>query len=107
MAHKYKLTYFNVRAIAEPVRLLFHYANVEFEDYRLDSSEWPGAKDRYPWGVLPMLEVDGRKLSQSFAIGRFLGKEFNLMSCDEFESAKCDEYGDVLKDLMSGMKILH
>lgn len=37
---RYVLTYFNVRGRAEPIRLLFHAAGVEFEDKRLTSEEW-------------------------------------------------------------------
>jgi len=97
---RYKLTYFNAKAIAEPIRFLFHYVGVEFEDNRLDRSNWESLKEQYPWGVLPLLEHEDKKLSQSFTIGRYLGKQFKLTGTDEFESAKCDEYGDVLKDLL-------
>ena len=37
---KYKLTYFPVRAKAEPIRILFALAGVEFEDIRVDPTEW-------------------------------------------------------------------
>lgn len=87
--------------IAEPIRFIFHYVNVDFEDNRLDHTDWPSQKDNYPWGVLPLLEEDGRQLSQSFTIGRYLGKKFKLNGADDYESAKCDEYGDALKDLLN------
>ena len=32
---KYKLTYFDIKARAEPIRILFAYAGEEYEDYRL------------------------------------------------------------------------
>lgn len=37
---RYVLTYFNIRGRAEPIRLSFHAAGVEFEDKRLISEEW-------------------------------------------------------------------
>lgn len=40
----YKLTYFNVRAAAEPVRLIFAYAGVKYEDIRIGHAEWPEIK---------------------------------------------------------------
>jgi hypothetical protein len=46
MAPTYKLTYFNVKALAEPIRMLFHYANVEFEDVRVEREDWPNLKPR-------------------------------------------------------------
>lgn len=44
MVH-YKLYYFNVRNIGEPIRLILHYANQPFEDYRCHSmEEWAKLK---------------------------------------------------------------
>lgn len=56
----------------------------------------------YPYGKLPVLEENGKKLSQSFAIARYLAKKFNLNGADDFEAAKCDEYTDVVKDVLKG-----
>ena len=41
---QYKLTYFDVKALGEPIRLLLHYMGKEFEDYRLSRDEWPRLK---------------------------------------------------------------
>lgn len=43
MVH-YKLTYFDVRGLAEVSRLILHYAGVEFEDKRITHDEWPAIK---------------------------------------------------------------
>jgi len=40
----YKLYYFNVKGRAEPSRLLFAYAGVEYEDVRVESKDWPSLK---------------------------------------------------------------
>lgn len=37
---KYKLTYFPIRGKAEPIRIVFALAGVEFEDVRVDPEEW-------------------------------------------------------------------
>ena len=42
---KYVLTYFNVRGRAEPTRLLFKAAGVEFEDRRMTFEEWGTKKE--------------------------------------------------------------
>lgn len=39
-----KLTYFNGRGRAEPARLLLAHAGVEYEDHRIEFSEWPPLK---------------------------------------------------------------
>jgi prostaglandin-H2 D-isomerase / glutathione transferase len=40
----YKLTYFNLRGRGEVARLIFAAAGVEYEDKRLEFSEWPEVK---------------------------------------------------------------
>lgn len=37
---KFKLSYFNVKALAEPIRLLFAYGGVDYEDIRVSHEEW-------------------------------------------------------------------
>jgi hypothetical protein len=44
MAPVYKLTYFNVKALAEPIRFLLSYGGVEFEDIRIEKEQWPQLK---------------------------------------------------------------
>lgn len=40
----YKLTYFNVTALGEGIRLLLSYGGQKFEDVRIESEEWPKIK---------------------------------------------------------------
>jgi hypothetical protein len=44
MAPKYKLTYFPFKALAEPIRFLLSYGEVEWEDYRVEKEQWPQFK---------------------------------------------------------------
>jgi hypothetical protein len=44
MAPTYKLTYFNVKGLGEPIRFLFAYGGIEFEDFRIEKQEWPQIK---------------------------------------------------------------
>lgn len=41
---EYKLHYFNFRGLGELSRLILHYAQVPFEDIRIDRSDWPELK---------------------------------------------------------------
>ena len=41
----YKLIYLDLRGLAEPIRLTFKYAGVEFEDVRIPLEEWAEHKD--------------------------------------------------------------
>lgn len=41
----YKLVYFNVKALAEPMRFLLAYGNIDYEDVRVEKESWPALKD--------------------------------------------------------------
>lgn len=41
----YKLFYFNVTALGEPIRFLLSYGNLEFEDNRFEGADWPKFKE--------------------------------------------------------------
>jgi hypothetical protein len=50
-----KLYYFDVRNLAEPIRLCLHYGNMNFEDVRIDPKDWPNWKDKFPYGKVSLL----------------------------------------------------
>jgi hypothetical protein len=41
---QYKLTYFNLKGLGEPVRLILTYLGKEFEDVRVERQDWPKLK---------------------------------------------------------------
>lgn len=45
---QYKVMYFNVKALAEPMRFLLSYGNIEFEDVRVTPEDWPTLKPSKP-----------------------------------------------------------
>ena len=40
MSTAYKLYYFNSRGGAEPIRIIFAQAGVEYRDFRMESEQW-------------------------------------------------------------------
>ncbi|KAH7716491.1 Glutathione S-transferase 1 [Aphelenchoides avenae] len=95
---KYKLYYVDVRNLGEPIRLILHYAKQPFEDYRCPVGEWPQVKPKMPLGRVPVLEVDGKMIPESYAICRYLAREFGIAGKDAFEEALVDAYADWFKD---------
>jgi len=101
MAHQYKLTYFNGRGRAEPARLIFAYAGANYEDHRVEHADWPALKSKFPFGQMPVLDIDGKtQLAQSKAIARYLGREFNLVPSDHILAAKADMFVDGHDDVL-------
>ncbi|CAD5220212.1 unnamed protein product [Bursaphelenchus okinawaensis] len=97
----YKLYYFDARNIAEPIRQVFTYAKVEFDDVRVTQEEWPELKERMPYGKVPVLEVDGKQLTESSAILWYVAEKYKLTGRNEWEKAKVGELNDILKDFRS------
>ncbi|KAJ3065705.1 hypothetical protein HDU98_010906 [Podochytrium sp. JEL0797] len=70
-----KLTYFNFKARAEPIRLALAISKIPFTDDRIQREQWPALKPTLPFHQLPVLTVDGTILiAQSLAILRYVGK---------------------------------
>lgn len=41
---EYKVTYFNIKGLAEPLRYLLAYGNIDYEDVRVERENWPALK---------------------------------------------------------------
>ncbi|XP_014472024.1 PREDICTED: uncharacterized protein LOC106743045 [Dinoponera quadriceps] len=95
----YKLTYFPITALAEPIRFLLSYAGIDFEDDRFNREDWPKIKETMPFGQVPVLEVDGKKINQSMAISRYLAKKCGLAGKDDWEALEIDATVDTINDL--------
>ncbi|XP_057338639.1 glutathione S-transferase-like [Microplitis mediator] len=95
----YKLIYFNSRGRAEHIRYIFAHAGVDYIDERVPKERWPEVKRSMPYGMLPVLEIDGKPIAQSNAVGRFLARKYGLAGQNEWESMLCDVLVDTLGDL--------
>ena len=95
----FKLTYFNAKGTAEVSRFIFAYTGLEYEDRRVDDEEWRQLESSTPFGVLPVLEENGRKLGGSMIIARHLGEKNGLAGRDEFENAEIASIADAVNDL--------
>lgn len=60
-----------------------------------------------PWGKVPVLEVDGKVVSETLAICRYLAREAGLAGESNWESLQIDMLADVAMDMRTGTKILH
>ncbi|RCN48921.1 glutathione S-transferase protein [Ancylostoma caninum] len=100
MVH-YKLTYFDGRGAAETIRQLFVLAGQEYEDVRLSRDECLNTR-MMPFSQMPVLEVDGKQLAQSFAIVRFLARKFGEALVDSI----ADQYKDFTMEVLPCLVVL-
>ncbi|KAL3275520.1 hypothetical protein HHI36_020279 [Cryptolaemus montrouzieri] len=99
MAPAYKLSYFNITALGEPIRFLLSYGGIEFEDCRIEHENWPQHKPNMPFGQMPVLEHNGKKAHQSLAICKYLAKQVKLVGNDDWEDLEIDAAAFTVNDL--------
>jgi len=98
---KPKLTYFdNPASRGEECRLAFSVAGVEFDDNRLAPAAWPSLKPNTPFGALPILELEGKPaVSQTNAILAYIGRKYDLLPRDEWESLRLQSLMEAAEEL--------
>lgn len=97
---KLKLTYFDFDGgRGEPARLALHVGGVAFEDHRIPGPEWPKHRDTMPFRTMPVLEADGKVLTQSNTINRYVGRLAGLYPKDDWQATVCDEIMDATEDI--------
>jgi glutathione S-transferase len=98
---KPKLTYFDSPASrGEECRLALHVAGVDFDDERIQRSEWAVLKPKTPFGGLPVLHMPGQPpLAQSNAILVLIGRLYGLHPKDHFDAARHEAMMQHVEDL--------
>jgi len=96
----YKLVYFDFDGgRAEPIRIAFHAAGIEFEDERISFAEFGAMRKSTRFNSVPVLEIDGAQVTQSNALSRYIGKMAGLYPSDDLQALYCDEVLDALEDV--------
>mmetsp|Transcript_24968 Transcript_24968/g.41615 ORF Transcript_24968/g.41615 Transcript_24968/m.41615 type:complete len:216 (+) Transcript_24968:48-695(+) len=107
----HKLYYLPVRARAEPIRMIFAYGNVPFEDIVIPWDRWAAEKpdaERFPFGSVPTLLLpNGMHIAQTCAIARYAGKLANAYPADPEVAAKADMVGDLAQEMMAVNPLLN
>ncbi|GMT15470.1 hypothetical protein PFISCL1PPCAC_6767, partial [Pristionchus fissidentatus] len=104
---EYKLTYFDLRGRAEPIRMLFAIAGLPLEDRRVTMEEWADVSKTTPFAALPMLEVDGFKIAQTKAILRYIARETGYAGSDNLSAAYADSLADQFADFITAFVPWH
>ena len=97
---KFKLTYFDFPGgRAEATRLAMKIGGIEFEDYRFPFEKFQEEVKSTPLNQVPVLEIDGEKITQCNAINRYVGKLSGLYPEDDYQALICDEVMSALEDI--------
>lgn len=87
-----KLYYYNMPFWrAECVRIGLFLGDVPFEDVRDQKSDDLKSAGKLTFGAMPVLEVDGKILSQTQAMASYVGKLAGIHPTDPWLDAKVDE----------------
>lgn len=80
------------------MKLIFHFRNDDealfFVNYKFISHLYTVAT----YGQVPVLEVNGKFLSQTQAICRYVARKFKLTGADEWDAARADEIVDGVQE---------
>ena len=96
-----KLTYFNQNGRVGLLRAMLCYKKVPFENIMLSTDEWKIKKKDYEFHQLPQLEVNGKKMTQTFAISLYLAKQLNLYPKDIYLQYHVDSLLAIRDDFTS------
>jgi len=98
-----KLYYFDGTGRAEPIRWILALGKIPFEDirapYGMPAVIPPEIKAKCRWGTVPIVEVDGKIICQSLAIGRYFANQVGLIPSDPYQAALNDEYMGAIMDI--------
>lgn len=80
-------------------RLALSIAGVAFEDHRVKREEWAGLKPTTPYGAMPLLTVNGRRLAQTNAILGLIGHKHDMHPTDVWDAARHAAVMESVEDL--------
>jgi len=95
-----KLTSFDMKGLAESIRLAFYIGDIPFEDNRIKFDTWKDLKSTVPFGQLPVLEINGDIVTQSSALLHYAGTMAKIYPAgDPMQALKVDEIVGMVGDL--------
>eukprot|EP01040_Poterioochromonas_malhamensis_P009494 gene9494-10310_t len=98
------LHYLDVRARAEPIRMILRYGGIPYEDHIISRADWMNGlkynNNFAPFGQLPSITLsNGDVIAQTGAIIRVAAKLANLYPSDVFEAGRADMLFEKVVDM--------
>ena len=86
---------------------MFAQAGVQFEDVRFTSEQWAEFKPKTPYGVMPVLDIDGKIVGGSMPIVRYLARQYGLDGGDDMARLILEGAADAIEDFKKKMFALY
>jgi hypothetical protein len=95
------LHYFPLYARGEQIRVLLTYLQKPFENHVIPFAEWPHFKTdgKCEFGQIPICEIDGKTLSGSTAISRYIAMTNDLYPTEPKAIYACSAVCDILDSI--------
>lgn len=93
------LHYFDIYGRAEVIRMVLQYLRLSFSDHRFGAEEWVQLKSSFEFQDCPMLEIDGKRLSETRAILRYLCMTNGLYPSKLEDIYWCESLCDFVDDI--------
>ena len=103
MADKPTFIYWKLVARGQLPMLLLHAGNVSYTWDDATANAWPAAKNDQPFGQLPVLLHNGRRLAQSGTIARYCARVAGLWPTTEDAWLKADMLIEHCRDIFTMM----
>ena len=102
---KLVVTYFPASARGQMVTSVLDIIEKEYELKTITFEQWGAEKEHTPFGVLPVLDVDGKKIGGTTIIARFVaeryGKDKIDQEADPFVSAFYEGQADIANEVLA------
>lgn len=95
------LRYLDVWGRGEVLRMTLHFAGVSFLDQRMTKEEWAAFKPRAEFNVCPIMDIDGKTLSQARAILRYICYKKGFYPANKEQTYLCESVCDLVEDMRS------
>ena len=101
---KVTVTYFPVSARGQFVTDILDIIGRKYELNTIKNEDWGVEKQNTPFGALPVLDVDGKKIGGSLVIARFVAERYGKsklhQESDPFISALYEGQADICNDIL-------
>lgn len=102
------LHYFDIYGRAEVLRTILNYSGTPFTDHRISFEDWGQLKNTgfAEFSQLPVIDIDGHRLSQTQSISRYLCNKLGFGVTDPEESYYVESLCDLFEDIATAFGTL-